>query len=77
MESNLNSLATSQNPRLQIGVAHAKALGKIDWFLRDYCKFAKRKMVSTTIQQQLKFHCLTKNFIEFLEYSCYRIGVTD
>ena len=36
LEASLGTLHKSQNARLQIGVMHAKALCKIDWFVKDH-----------------------------------------
>ena len=41
MEPCLKQWASHKDPRLQIGVMHAKALGKIDWFLKDYCRLGQ------------------------------------
>ena len=36
LRGSLNHLASARNARLQIGVTHARALSKSDWFLEDY-----------------------------------------
>ena len=41
MAIRLSSLQAGGNPRLHAGVIHAKALGKIDLFLKACCKLCK------------------------------------
>ena len=46
VRKNLNHLATTKDARLQIGVTHARAFSKSDWFLEDYGGKKSTKFIS-------------------------------